>query len=163
MPSDALTEEIMSELGEQLELAGARRLPDVFVFPRLDAGRRQWSYYPRTRTVRWRQSAQTFYVRSADVPFDVIPLRPSDPLREGSWFSIGPAVTTGTRVHLRVLLLQTDGPSEWARPEAARLREVVDPWCGASPPMSSRADDRGWSRYCLAAVLRDTSSLSVSS
>ncbi|MEV7185432.1 hypothetical protein [Kitasatospora sp. NPDC093102] len=145
----------MRDLVDLLTREGARRLPEVFTFPRIE-NRRQWAHYPLTRSVRWRQTTQTFYFRSADVPFDVVPLRPNDRMRKGSWFSVGPALTADGSLHRHVLLLQTEGPREWAAGEAARLHGLLAHWFEAEPRVSVDEDagGAGRDRHCLAAPVQ---------
>ncbi|MFJ2707695.1 hypothetical protein ACIO3R_31460 [Streptomyces sp. NPDC087428] len=149
-------------LVDLLEREGVRRLPDVFAFPRIEH-RRQWAHYPATRVVGWRQTTQTFYFRALDVPFDVVPLRPNDPLRKGSWCSIGPALGADGTVQRDVLLMQTEGPRQWAAERAARLRGLLVPWYGAEPRVSEEAAGTANARHCLAVPVHGHITLPVAS
>jgi hypothetical protein len=149
-----------AELTLRLRGAGIQRLPAVFMFPVAENGERQWCRYPVITQVSWRDSSKPFYVRSAGIPFDIVPLRPRDPARAGSWYSLGPALDGGT-LHHRVLLAQLIGhPAEVAK-RREFVVDLVRQACAEVPGeqvrISAEATDDSvhpdWVSHCLAVVL----------
>lgn len=135
-----------------LTASGGRQLPDVFMFPVEDSGRRRLCFHSAVRPVTWRGEERPFYVRSAAPPFDIVPLRRGDRQRAGIWFSVGPGFS-GETLRDQVLLIQIEGE----RTAVARHREVVDSVVEPLTRGVARSlEDPGepdWQRYCLAAVL----------
>jgi hypothetical protein len=149
-----------AHLSRLLRAHGIQRLPAVFMFPVAEHGQRQWCRYPFVTDVAWRNRSKPFYVRSPGTPFEIVPLRPKDPARAGSWYSLGPALEGGTLLD-EVLLAQVVGqPAEVAKGRNLIL-SLIHQACAAVPgrQVRVRAETTGesgrpeWVSYCLAVSL----------
>jgi hypothetical protein len=127
----------------------------VFMFPRLDSGRRQWCYYARTAPVRWRNQMQSFYVRGADGPFNIVPFRDSDPRRGGIWFSLGDGLDAEGNLMDALLLVQLEGLGERVQSLRSQACSALEPqWHVNFEHHAPVPAISGWMRCCLAATVR---------
>lgn len=125
----------------------------MFMFPQQGSGRRQWCYYARTAPVRWRDQTQSFYVRGADGPFNIVPFRDGDPVREGLWFSLGDGLDAEGNLTDSLLLVQLEGPDEQVQSLQSRTRSLLEPrWKVAFEHRAPVSAVSGWMRCCLAAT-----------
>lgn len=136
-------------LADTLRALGAGRLSDTFILPLAGDST---PHFARKAPVQWRHNAEDFWVRTADVPFDLLPFRPRSTARVGAFFTIGPALTADGRLHPLVLLVQIEGPPDTVARHlstlAPRIRELA-PGCRQSH--ERHADD--WERCCLTGVV----------
>lgn len=138
---------------ERLEAAGAQPLADVLMFPVVGDGRRQWNHFAAHARVGWRESEQVFWARTAEVPFDIVPLRPKDPSRAGIWYAIGPAfagaerdITVGDVLHVQA---EATDPA----PLVATVRQALEPWLAGATESQAPVPGGPFVRYCLAVAL----------
>ena len=161
-PDGAPVSPLGDHLAQRLRAAGTQRLPAVFMFPVGTNGARQWCRYPAIMQVSWRERSKPFYIRSPAVPFDILPLRPKDPARIGSWYSLGPGLDGGTLLE-HVLLVQVVGEEAEVTQRRQLILSLVEQACAESPgermQVRVRAEAMGesgrpeWMSYCLAATL----------
>jgi hypothetical protein len=143
----------VTRIEHELRERGARKLADVFMFPVLDSGRRQWCRYGAVTRVRWRESEQDFYLRGGAVPFDIVPVRPTDPGRAGCWYSLGPGLGDSGELSDCLLLLQVEGDSEQVTRIAGELRAQVSEQLQLLEDGAAKVPgQQDWRRYCLSAV-----------
>lgn len=140
---------------EALRALGAKELGSVFMFPRLDSGKRQWCYYSRTAPVSWRDQTQSFYVRGADGPFNIVPFRDSDPKRGGVWFSLGEGLDAEGDLMDSLLLIQIEGLDEQVQSLRSSIFSALEPgWQVDLEDHAPVPSVPEWMRCCLAATAR---------
>lgn len=146
-----------AELVGALHALGAKELVSVFMFPQLDSGRRQWCYYARTAPVRWRGQTQSFYVRGADGPFNIVPFRDSNPKRGGIWFSLGEGLDAEGNLMDSLLLVQLEGLDEQVDGLRSQTCSALESqWNVNFEHRAPVPSVPGWMRCCLAASTRSS-------
>lgn len=139
-------------VAQRLRSAGAGRLSDTFMFPVTGDPVERSPYYAATALVRWRNHERLFWIRVADVPFDLLPFRPRASARVGAVFTLGPGVTSDGATHPAVLQLQAEGAGTLVDEIVARLEPVVR--SVAVMVQQARAEEAsGWVRVCLAGLV----------
>jgi len=136
----------------QLRQLGGQQLADVFMFPVLDSGRRQWCRYGEVSRVRWRDQEQDFFLRGGRLPFDIVPLRPTDPARAGCWYSLGPGLADDEQLVDDLLLIQLEGPGAEVTKRGAAVRAAVSAGMRVLEQHTTVAGREGWHRHCLSAI-----------
>jgi hypothetical protein len=96
------------EVAARLREAGAGRLSDSFLLPPVNHVAGRAAFYATRVETRWRDHSESYYVRTADVPFNLIPKRRAKEECRGIFFSLGPGLTLDGRPHPAVLLLQVE-------------------------------------------------------
>jgi hypothetical protein len=134
-----------------LRAAGAGRVSDHFVVPAADG--RPWggAHSPARHPLRRRDRSGEGWLRVADVPFDLLPLRPDAPERQGALFSLGPGLDRAGWVRPAVLLVQLEGSEEAVAAGLERLRPVLADVQELRSTTLPAAD--GGVRACLAGVV----------
>ena len=137
------------ELRSALERIGGLELADVFMFPVPKDGQ-GGCHYPRTKEVRLRGKTALFYVRSARVPFDIVPLRPTDPGRDGIYYSLGEGLDgDGSRGGL--LLVQAVGAAGVVAVREEAIAAAIGPLVEEPRTSFEFGVGAAEARHCLAA------------
>jgi hypothetical protein len=141
-------------LSTELRDLGIGRVSDAFVLPvRPDGSRRVDSAQAASAVVGWRQREGAFWLRIADVPFDLLPFRPGAPARNGGVFSLGPGLTITRDVHPAVLQVQLEGPALSVDSQAARVGDLMRRLCHEVRQAEVHVDVTGWTRHCAAGLV----------
>lgn len=141
-------------LADEFRKVGAGQLSDSFFVPVMSHRSSACVHYARTQTARWRQHEREFWIRVAELPFDLLPYRPHAPERRGAFFSIGPGLHRNGREHPAVVLLQLEGLPE----EVAAMTEQLDAVLRANLDDHQRGTEESstvaWHRSFHAGILR---------
>lgn len=135
-----------------LRAAGAGRISDSFLTPESSVLPGAGPRSVLSTRVLYRGHGEGFFVRAADVPFDLLPYRACDPARQGAWFNVGPGVagrSLEAGVHPAVLLLQVEGPPDEVLGQMKVLRDRAEDVL-SDVVVGEVEDAPGWWRLCLA-------------
>jgi hypothetical protein len=139
---------------DTLRSAGAGRISDSFLIPVSENGTSQGPYFSHRQEVRWREHAKDFWIRVANVPFDLLPFRQGSQDRVGAFFSIGPGLVGGDSVNPCVLLLQIEGPNDQVDTLLARIELAFDAIAtDKRRAMIANLATRDWRRVCLSGII----------
>jgi hypothetical protein len=139
------------KVAAELRARGADRISDAFILVQTDG---PWpaSYYATSLAGEWRDHRRDLWVRTAQLPFDLLPFRPSAPARDGVVFTLGHGMTAEFQLHPLVLLVQIEGPAdavEARRPAIAdTCQRLASEICCEAVPLRD-----GWQRWCLAGIV----------
>ncbi len=108
-----------------LRAAGAERVSDHFIVPATGGHPAASAFTASRRQVYWRERRSEHWVRTASVPFDLLPLHSDAIERRTTVFSLGPGLDTAGSEHPAVLLMQIEGTERDTADELARLMPLL--------------------------------------
>jgi hypothetical protein len=136
-------------LAKLLRAAGVGRVSDTFLVPVADGEPRQ----ARSARVRWRGRERDFWLRVADVPFDLHTMRPGSPSRLGAVFALGPGLTRDDVPHANVLHVQIEGPLSDVEAQLAELQGLLADVTDDVRCSRDELPGRDWARICIAGLV----------
>jgi hypothetical protein len=136
-----------------MRAAGAEQISDHFIVPVTDGHPRKTARAARRQRLCWREHTGECWLRVADVPFDLLPVRHGTAARRAALFSLGPGLDMRGCVHPAVLLLQIEGSDETVIVELGRILPVTASVAQELQMVAQRDTDSGWLRICVAGLV----------
>lgn len=138
---------------EVLTSVGLGQLSDTFLLPVGSTRGQANPHYARRAIVRWRSHSEPFYVRSTDVPFDLLPFRIGSGARSGGFFTVGPGLTDAATVHPAVLNVQLEGPIADVEDRSDVVAKAVGRVAKSVARSELTLDEIEWTRLCFSGVV----------
>lgn len=139
-----------------LRSAGAERISDHFIVPAADGHPSPRHPTGSRQTVSWREQTGEHWVRTTDVPFDLLPLSRKAAERRGTVFSLGPGLDPRGFEHPAVLLMQFEGTKQEVEAEMARLNPLLSILVAGLRTATCQGREEGVLRACLAGTVQCT-------
>jgi hypothetical protein len=136
--------------------AGASRISDHFIVPATEGHPSPRSPTGSRQVVSWREQASEYWVRTADVPFDLLPLGPKAVERRATLFSLGPGLDHEGFEHPAVLLMQFEGTKQEVGAELHRLKPLISVLVTELRVATCQGREEGISRTCISGMVRCT-------
>jgi len=138
---------------ETLRAAGAERISDHFIVPATDGHPSGSTPSASRQEVGWRERSSEHWVRTADVPFDLLPLSPKATERRNTVFSLGPGLDARGFEHPAVLLMQIEGTKRETAAELHRLMPLLSTLVVELRTATCLDRDDGGLRICVAGIV----------